>query len=138
MFFKIFHGSFSIHHPQYNGYTPLMKACSNPQDPRIVDVLIKADPSPDHLNMKSGSGTTALNLAIGVDSRYYNEEMVLKYYECAALLRAAGADDPTGLCDMCNDLDRSSPAPDMDRVNELIKAGIDIRFKRVKLEEVNA
>ena len=48
--------------------------------PLVVEALIKADPSPDHLDIKGYGKTSALKWAI-----LYNNS------ECAALLRAAGA-----------------------------------------------
>ena len=69
---------------QNYGKTALHFAASG-GNPRIVEILIKADPSGDHLN-KKGNSLTALARAIQQDG--YG---IAGAAECAALLRAAGA-----------------------------------------------
>ena len=63
--------------------------------PRIVEILVKADPSGDHLNKKGGyPGETPLAGAIyqgGYYKRSGGEHGVAGADECAAILRAAGA-----------------------------------------------
>ena len=61
------------------GNNALLSAASEGY-PLVVEALIKADPSPDHLDIKGYGKTSALKWAI-----LYNNS------ECAALLRAAGA-----------------------------------------------
>ena len=70
---------------QKHGSTALIKAaCFG--NPRIVEILIKADPSRDHLNSQHNDGNTALAVAI-----YYDGEGTAGCAECVALLQAAGA-----------------------------------------------
>ena len=67
------------HYSQKNGSNALMFASQNGHS-RVVQVLIKADRSADHLNAKRQEGYTALAFAIEADK-----------LTCEALLRAAGA-----------------------------------------------